>query len=278
MSMKKYTRSMTKGFTLVELIVVIVILGILATIAFLSFGSQSASARDSKRVTDLSNIVSKVQVTLTTGANILSLVDGNTNAITVAGKLGGNDVTALDALGTYQGWVVKYSALGINAADFSDTVAGVATPYALAAVANGGTNAFQLAAKLENDSNGNPSENGATLKWNYSPRAAVLTWTATWTVTQGSTATLFNVKITDTNSPVIGFFRTKDTITLDGQPCTINSTAKTLDSFVASCTGTAPALTDDIILFAADVSWLVWAASTATTPGWIVVDGETSPY
>ncbi|EKE28846.1 MAG: LamG protein [uncultured bacterium (gcode 4)] len=45
-----------KAFTLVELIVVIVILAILATIAFLSFSSQSSSARDSTRLSDISNI------------------------------------------------------------------------------------------------------------------------------------------------------------------------------------------------------------------------------
>jgi prepilin-type N-terminal cleavage/methylation domain-containing protein len=45
------------AFTLVELIVVIVILAILATIAFLSFSSQSASARDSTRLSDMNNIV-----------------------------------------------------------------------------------------------------------------------------------------------------------------------------------------------------------------------------
>lgn len=43
-------------FTLVELIVVIVILAILATIAFLSFWSQSSSARDSTRLSDLASI------------------------------------------------------------------------------------------------------------------------------------------------------------------------------------------------------------------------------
>ncbi|EKE28643.1 MAG: hypothetical protein ACD_3C00037G0034 [uncultured bacterium (gcode 4)] len=45
-----------KWFTLVELIVVIVILSILATIAFLSFSSQSWSARDSTRLSDISSI------------------------------------------------------------------------------------------------------------------------------------------------------------------------------------------------------------------------------
>jgi prepilin-type N-terminal cleavage/methylation domain-containing protein len=44
------------GFTLTELIVVITILAILSVIAFLSFQSYSASARDSIRVSDISNI------------------------------------------------------------------------------------------------------------------------------------------------------------------------------------------------------------------------------
>ena len=44
------------AFTLVELIVVITILAILGTISFLSFGSQSASARDSVRLADMTNI------------------------------------------------------------------------------------------------------------------------------------------------------------------------------------------------------------------------------
>ncbi len=45
-----------KAFTLVELIVVIVILSILATIAFMSFGSQSSSARDSTRLSDVAQL------------------------------------------------------------------------------------------------------------------------------------------------------------------------------------------------------------------------------
>jgi prepilin-type N-terminal cleavage/methylation domain-containing protein len=51
-----------KAFTLVELIVVIVILSILSTIAFLSFSSQSSSARDSVRMTDITNIAQWVAI------------------------------------------------------------------------------------------------------------------------------------------------------------------------------------------------------------------------
>ncbi len=52
----------TQAFTLVELIVVIVILAILATIAFLSFSSQSWSARDSTRLSDISSIKKSVEM------------------------------------------------------------------------------------------------------------------------------------------------------------------------------------------------------------------------
>jgi prepilin-type N-terminal cleavage/methylation domain-containing protein len=74
MNMKNTTTSSSKGFTLVELIVVIVILAILATIAFLSFSSQSASARDSKRKTDLSNIAAKINIANANGSALTSFV------------------------------------------------------------------------------------------------------------------------------------------------------------------------------------------------------------
>ncbi len=49
-------RISTTGFTLVELIVVITILAILWTIWFISFSWYSSSARDSVRISDLTNI------------------------------------------------------------------------------------------------------------------------------------------------------------------------------------------------------------------------------
>ena len=51
-----FYKNSKKAFTLVELIVVITILAILGTIAFLSFTSYSASARDSVRISDMTNI------------------------------------------------------------------------------------------------------------------------------------------------------------------------------------------------------------------------------
>lgn len=51
-----------KGFTLVELIVVITILAILWTIAILSFEGYSKNARDSARITDISNMEKSLEL------------------------------------------------------------------------------------------------------------------------------------------------------------------------------------------------------------------------
>lgn len=61
-----------KAFTLVELIVVITILAILGTIAFISLQGYSAQARDSKRITDVSSLISKVNVEVVRGDISLS--------------------------------------------------------------------------------------------------------------------------------------------------------------------------------------------------------------
>ena len=83
---QKMTR---KGFTLVELIVVITILAILATIAFLSFQGYSASARDSKRVSDLNSIVSKTSVLQANGTPLLAFIDTTSSS----GSLNGTSNT-----------------------------------------------------------------------------------------------------------------------------------------------------------------------------------------
>jgi prepilin-type N-terminal cleavage/methylation domain-containing protein len=50
------------AFTLVELIVVITILAILATISFITFQGFSAEARDSKRLSDIKSLISKITI------------------------------------------------------------------------------------------------------------------------------------------------------------------------------------------------------------------------
>ena len=63
-----------KAFTLVELIVVITILAILWTIAFISLSWYSKEARDSKRITDTSSLLSKINIEQTKWTPLSDLI------------------------------------------------------------------------------------------------------------------------------------------------------------------------------------------------------------
>ncbi|MDD3144849.1 MAG: type II secretion system protein [Candidatus Gracilibacteria bacterium] len=69
-----------KAFTLVELIVVITILAILGTIAFINLQGYSVSARDSKRLSDITNILKKISVEETKGLSVIGMIDNQTTA------------------------------------------------------------------------------------------------------------------------------------------------------------------------------------------------------
>ena len=61
MSIKKHFR-LSRGFTLVELLVVIAIIGILATLLLLQLGVARARARDVKRIADVNQLRTAVEL------------------------------------------------------------------------------------------------------------------------------------------------------------------------------------------------------------------------
>lgn len=182
-------RNTKSAFTLVELIVVITILAILGTIAFISLQGYSADARNSKRTSDLSGIVSSLTIKLATGMRIFSLMADDTSALNNP-SIAGADQTSTN----YKAWVVNYSALGMKTSDFQDPngddyVAGASDKI-------GGV--YQIAATIESD-NGDVAE----LIGNYNPRGSLTT--STWAVTvAGQVVTLddwkdaFRFKVGDT--------------------------------------------------------------------------------
>ncbi|NCN25789.1 prepilin-type N-terminal cleavage/methylation domain-containing protein, partial [Candidatus Falkowbacteria bacterium] len=58
----KATRDKLQAFTLIELLVVIVIIGVLATLATVAVSSARGRARDAKRVSDLKQISTALEM------------------------------------------------------------------------------------------------------------------------------------------------------------------------------------------------------------------------
>ena len=58
----KKLRNKNKGFTLIELLVVIAIIGLLASVVLLSLNSARAKSRDAKRLSDVRQLVSAMEM------------------------------------------------------------------------------------------------------------------------------------------------------------------------------------------------------------------------
>lgn len=73
-----------KGFTLIELIVVVAIIGLLSTLAVVALGSARVKARDSKRLSDLKQMQTALELYYSDKANYpagAALVLGAGNAV-----------------------------------------------------------------------------------------------------------------------------------------------------------------------------------------------------
>jgi prepilin-type N-terminal cleavage/methylation domain-containing protein len=88
---KKTKKGKKKGFTLIELLVVIAIIGLLATLAIVSMSSARAKARDAKRVSDIRQMSTILDVEDAAAPNTALTgctgADANTSSCTNPGDL-----------------------------------------------------------------------------------------------------------------------------------------------------------------------------------------------
>lgn len=101
-----------KGFTMIELLVVIAIIGILSTLAIVSLNSARARARDAKRVSDMKQVQTSLELYFadkngypadgTAGAGGVTLGAGNATTLS---QNGGFDATVSPAGTLYMGQV-----------------------------------------------------------------------------------------------------------------------------------------------------------------------------
>ncbi|MFA4830691.1 MAG: prepilin-type N-terminal cleavage/methylation domain-containing protein [Patescibacteria group bacterium] len=120
-----------KGFTLIELLVVIAIIGLLSTLAVVALGSAREKARDSKRLSDLKQVQTALELYYT----------DNNGYPTVNGTLGVTDHACLNSGGfavvgcpsAYMGLVPSDP---LAARSYSYTVSGT-TSYVITATLEG---------------------------------------------------------------------------------------------------------------------------------------------
>ncbi|MDD2907616.1 MAG: prepilin-type N-terminal cleavage/methylation domain-containing protein [Candidatus Gracilibacteria bacterium] len=151
-----------KAFTLVELIVVITILAILGTIAFINLQGYSTNARDSKRISDVNNLMKKIGIEVARGVSLSNLINPvKTNSGLIIDSLSGSSI---------QG-VANFQTLKENGANFKDPITN--DDYVLSfSVGGSGTGAYkftQIGTLNENKSEAVVKGNYYKVKTNDSP-------------------------------------------------------------------------------------------------------------
>jgi len=99
-------QNVRKGFTLIELLVVIAIIGILSTLAVVSLGGARERARDSKRLADIRNVQTALELYFTDN-NEYPAVTSSTAAPCTSSTLEG---CCLDSSATGGGWLATCNA------------------------------------------------------------------------------------------------------------------------------------------------------------------------
>ena len=117
-----------KGFTLIELLVVIAIIGLLSTLAVVALSSARTKARDSKRLSDLKQLQTALELYYTDKNGYPAAATAITLGGTSYNCLGSNGIAAIASCGTtkYMGLVPSdpgsYSYSYVSAASTTFTI------------------------------------------------------------------------------------------------------------------------------------------------------------
>lgn len=241
----------TKAFTLVELIVVITILAILGTIAFISLQGYSADARNSKRTSDVNNIISAMSIKMAEGGWLSSFVtatDGTNWGLNLS-STGSYGWTWAAFWTNYFGWVPNYTALGVKAAEFQDPNG---QDYKIGATTTA-DGRYELAASLEE-----AGARKALVKGNYVPRTTAQT--ATVATISGKVVT---ISAADTNK-----FKTGDIVDITWGVAPVEAQILSVARDGVTLTFAANVATDltTVALNASETSGLIATRGSAAIP------------
>lgn len=130
-----------KGFTLIELLVVIAIIGLLSTLAVVALGSARVKARDSKRLSDLKQVQTALELYYTDKNDYPTTggVLGSTNLAC----LNGDGWTTAGCADAYMGAVPKDPSTGQN---YTYSYGTTSKTFSISATLEGDAGGFQAGA------------------------------------------------------------------------------------------------------------------------------------
>ncbi len=131
------TKNKLKGFTLIELLVVIAIIGVLSTLAVVSLNSARQKARDAKRVADVKQI-----------QTALELYYNDNNSYPVQTLTLGVDGRILCGT-TANGFIASTASCGTAATTYMGAVPSNPTPNGSAYIYTGSASSYSLTFNLE---------------------------------------------------------------------------------------------------------------------------------